>query len=440
MKFKCLKFKTFILIVLTSTFYFLTSNSLAQENNSPDTKYRGSSILLSTQNVEQNRDDKILDLRQQIQELERQSAEYKEQIKTKQNEGETLKKELGILESRIANLKVSILATGRRIELAGLEIKDLNGEILKTEKEIKKNKESISGLLREIQTIESHDLASIILANPHISVFFNHVQQINNLRDRLIADFNAFLDLKKIFKERKETAENKKEEMETLNKKQENQKAAHEGTQTAKNDLLAKTKGDEKKFQELLSETEKKKAEFYKELQSLEAEAQRQGIYIVHVKAEIIPLKGTKLFKMPMDDYIITQRYGMTAFAKRGAYGGAPHNGIDIKAGLGSEIKSIGPGTVLAKGFNNAGGNWIAIRHDNDLVSIYGHMKEPALVLVGEKVSENTIIGFEGATGFVTGSHLHLSLYYEFFTFIGPKTGQVYFNYFQGSLNPLDYL
>ena len=67
-------------------------------------------------------------------------------------------------------------------------------------------------------------------------------------------------------------------------------------------------------------------------------------------------------------------------------------------------------------------------------------MRDPALVLAGERVDQNTVMGYEGATGFVTGSHLHLSLYHEFFTFIGPKTGQVYFNYFDGSLNPLDYI
>ncbi len=130
----------------------------------------------------------------------------------------------------------------------------------------------------------------------------------------------------------------------------------------------------------------------------------------------------------------------MTAFAKRGAYGGAPHNGIDLRAGPGSEIKSIGRGSVLAKGFNNAAGNWVAIRHDNDLVSVYGHMRDPSFVLAGERIDENTVLGYEGATGFATGSHLHLSLYQEFFSFIGPKTGQIYFNYWQGSLNPFDYL
>ena len=417
MNFKFLKFKILVPLLFALYLIFFIF-ALAQENSS----------------------DKILNLREQIIELERQSADYKKQISRKQQEGTTLKREISILENQIARIRVDILSTSRRIDLAGLEIKDLAGEISAAENKINRNKESISGLLRQLALIEKQDLAFIILANSRLSDFFNYVEHINNLQGQLSANLNTFLELKNGLESKKEATENKKQELEVLNRRQKNQKTASEQTQTAKNDLLVKTKGQEQTFQELLSEAEKKKAEFYRELQNLEAQAREQGIYIVRVKAALVPPNGPTLFKMPLDDYIITQGYGMTAFAKRGAYGGAPHNGIDMKNGLGTEIKSIGSGTVLAKGFNNAAGNWAAIRHDNDLVSVYGHMRDPALVLADERVDGNTVLGYEGATGFVTGSHLHLSLYHEFFSFIGPKTGQIYFNYWEGSINPLDYM
>ncbi len=418
MKFKFLKFKTLIFILC-----FLPAALIsAQENNS----------------------DKIIDLREQIQELERQSAEYKKLVTQKQLEGTTLKRELSILENQIARLKVGILSTNRRIDLANLEIKDLTREITTTENKIDRNKESISGLLRQLDTIEKQDLAFILLANSKISDFFNYLERISNLQEQLTGNLRIFLELKNELEIKKEETGNKKQELANLNQRQQNQKIVSEGTQAAKNDLLSKTKGQEQKFQQLLSEVEQKKAEFYQELQNLEAQAREQGIFIVRVKAASIPPKGTRLFKMPLDDYIITQGYGCTAYARCGKknspYGGLGHNGVDMTAGLGTEIKSIGSGTVLARGYNNAAGNWVAIRHDNDLVSVYGHMKSPSLVLADERVEENTILGYEGATGFVTGSHLHLSLYHEFFSFIGPKTGQVYFNYWEGSLNPFDYL
>ncbi len=411
--------RSLLTITASFIFYFLVSGfSLAQENTSGH----------------------ILNLREQIIELERQSAEYKKQINQKQKEGTTLKREISILENQISRLKVNILSTGRKIDLASLEINDLGQGISETEGKIKKNRETISELLRRLDGAEKRDLAAILLSNARISDFFGYIERVNNLQAELSANLSAFLDLKNQLTAKKESTKSKKQELEILNRRQENQKTASIETQAAKSGLLTKTKGQEKIFQELLSEVEKKKAEFYEELKKLELEVRTEGLYIVRVKAESIPPKGIKLFKIPLEDYIITQGFGMTAFAKRGAYGGAPHNGIDLRAGPGSEIKSIGQGSVLAKGFNNAAGNWIAIRHDNDLVSVYGHMRDPTLILAGERVNEKTVLGYEGATGFATGSHLHLSLYYEFFSFIGPKTGQIYFNYWQGSLNPLDYI
>ena len=138
--------------------------------------------------------------------------------------------------------------------------------------------------------------------------------------------------------------------------------------------------------------------------------------------------------------YNFTQGYGYTSYARRGAYGGAPHNGIDIVSGHGSAIKPIGEGTVLTGGYNNGFGNWIAIRHPNDMVSVYAHMAYKPNLTSGTAVDRNSVIGYEGSTGNSTGSHLHLSLYKDFFTYIRTSNGQLYFNYFEGTVNPLDYL
>ena len=132
----------------------------------------------------------------------------------------------------------------------------------------------------------------------------------------------------------------------------------------------------------------------------------------------------------------------MTTYAKRGAYGGAIHNGIDLVSGFGSPIFAIGSGVVLASG-NNAGfGNWVAIKHDagGGMVSVYGHMISPTPLRIGGAVTTDSIVGYEGNTGNSTGAHLHLSLYKDFFTYLNPKNNQLYFNYANGSVNPLDYL
>lgn len=393
------------------------------------------SVLATTDNSQ-----KIKNLRQKIEELEKEANKYKNLIEQKQGEANSLKKELSILNNQIYRLKVKISITSKQIEAANLELGDLEDQISVIEKNIEENRFAISEILRDIYNFDRQNFLAILLNNQRFSGFFSQLQSLNNLQNSLLIKIQSLRNLKKELKTQKIVIQDKKQELEDLNSKYLSQKKNLDNTKITKNNLLKLTRGQEEKYELLLNKVEREKAKLYKELQSLESEAVKNEVYIVKVKAKSIPPKGTKLFKMPYYDFYISQGYGMTEFAKRGSYGGAPHNGIDMVAGFGSEIRSIGPGVVLARGFNNLAGNWVAIKHDNDLVSIYGHMRYPTKVAVGERVNENTVIGYEGATGYVTGSHLHLSLYHEFFTFIGPKTGQVYFNYFRGSLNPLDYL
>jgi len=189
-----------------------------------------------------------------------------------------------------------------------------------------------------------------------------------------------------------------------------------------------------------LNEAEKAEARFYDELRRLEAEAISKGEFIVRVTADKVPPKGTPLFQYPYGKFYLTQGYGYTSYARRGAYNGAPHNGIDIVSGFGSPIRPIADGHILVSGTNGGYGNWVAVRHSGGLVSTYAHMRAPSGIANGTAVSTDDIIGYEGSTGNSTGSHLHLGVYRDFFTYISSKTGELYFNYFEGSINPLDYL
>ncbi len=383
---------------------------------------------------------KILDLRKQIEELTKQAEQYKGTIAQKQKQADTLKKQIDILNSQIARFQLRINITDRQIDTTKLEINDLEGQIFDTTEEINKKKRAIGELLLLAYERDKLSLLAVLLKNPRLSDFTDQAQQAQNLNNKLVSLLSELKTQKEFLEKDKERLDAKKSELEALNSKQINQKSVLGGSKTSKDNLLVQTRGQEARYQQLLNEVEKKKAAFFAELQKLEAEALKSGAFIVHVTADSVPPKGTKLFQWPYDDFYTTQGYGMTAYARRGAYGGAPHNGVDIAAGAGSAIRPIATGTILASGFNSGFGNWVAVRHDRNLVSVYAHMRSPSGLANGTPVTTSSIIGYEGSTGNSTGSHLHLSLYRDFFTYVNDKNGQLYFNYFDGSLNPLDYL
>ncbi|WP_113908013.1 peptidoglycan DD-metalloendopeptidase family protein [Aliidiomarina celeris] len=87
----------------------------------------------------------------------------------------------------------------------------------------------------------------------------------------------------------------------------------------------------------------------------------------------------------------------------------APHNGIDYAAPTGTPVMSAGDGRVIASAYNNLNGHYIFVQHGERYVTKYLHLSRRH-VSQGERVRQGEVIGRVGATGRVTGAHLH----YEF--------------------------
>ncbi|MFF1677720.1 peptidoglycan DD-metalloendopeptidase family protein [Streptomyces sp. NPDC058256] len=85
------------------------------------------------------------------------------------------------------------------------------------------------------------------------------------------------------------------------------------------------------------------------------------------------------------------------------------HTGVDFVVPTGTTIKSIAAGTVVSAGWGGAYGNQVVIQHANGQYSQYAHMSSLS-VSAGQTVTEGQQIGLSGATGNVTGPHLHFEI------------------------------
>lgn len=83
------------------------------------------------------------------------------------------------------------------------------------------------------------------------------------------------------------------------------------------------------------------------------------------------------------------------------------HNGIDVKVYVGDTIRAAFDGKVRIVRTERRGyGQYIVIRHDNGLETVYGHLSKQ-LVKENQLVKSGEVIGLGGNTGRSTGSHLH---------------------------------
>jgi len=93
-----------------------------------------------------------------------------------------------------------------------------------------------------------------------------------------------------------------------------------------------------------------------------------------------------------------------------GVRNGAPHDGLDIAAEKGKDIRAAAPGTVLFSDWGPAGyGNIVIIQHEENLITVYAHNKKN-LVSKGKKVDKGEKIALLGDTGRATGPHLHFEV------------------------------
>ena len=104
-------------------------------------------------------------------------------------------------------------------------------------------------------------------------------------------------------------------------------------------------------------------------------------------------------FAMPTTNTKITSKFGPRRRRM--------HNGIDVKVYIGDTIRAAFSGKVRMVKYERRGyGQYVVIRHENGLETIYGHLSKQ-LVKEDQYVEAGEVIGLGGNTGRSTGSHLH---------------------------------
>ncbi|MFG2890551.1 M23 family metallopeptidase [Streptomyces sp. NPDC048248] len=135
-----------------------------------------------------------------------------------------------------------------------------------------------------------------------------------------------------------------------------------------------------------------------------ELEAKREAAEAASKKAEAERLaKLARSFIAPVSSYTLTASFGQA-----GDRWSADHTGQDFAAPTGTLVKAVHSGTITQAGWAGAYGYRIVLTMDDGTELWFCHLS--SMVKTSGEVKAGDVIGRVGATGNVTGPHLHLEV------------------------------
>src|SRR3989344_704980 len=350
------------------------------------------------------------------------------------------------VEGEIKNLNSQISLTQKKIQKKEFEIKDLGSQITQAEISIKGLKNALSSNLRKLNEAEALSAIEVILTYKNISDFWGTIEENQKLSLSINQNVNTLNDTKIFLDKKKGEAEGVRANLSDLKFELSDKKSIQNSQKKEKSGLLAVTKNEETKYQQLLKDKERQREEILDEIQRIEDELRG------NIDFKKLPEAKSGILLWPIKGAVLTQDFGSTPYSKI-LYNGKPHNGIDIKAPTGTQIFSSERGVVKEIGDTDqfgkwtqrpclSYGKWVLIEHPNGLSTLYAHL---SLIRVqkGDIIKRGDLIAYSGSTGYAIGPHLHFTVYESKTVQFGPSKlpkSTCEFLPFGGYLNPLAYL
>lgn len=373
----------------------------------------------------------IKEKEQEIKDLEAKSAQYKESLKTTSRQSNTLAHQVSQIENSIAYLNLQIKTTQTKIIGTTLKIEELNNQIGAKETDIGDRKDKLGSALKLMYQLNTNNIVVLALSTKNFSDLFNQTQYLNNLQKEIknnLSDLKTFKQELEVFKT---DQENENQDLKSLYDDLGDQKTITQNAKDEKDKLLRQTKNKEKEYQKLITSIDQQRKGVEQEINTLEARLRAA------IDRSKLPI-GKGILQWPIISEI-SQGYGKPNW--NAAYDF--HNGIDLRAAIGTPVKAALSGKVVGVGDNGrySYGKWIAIDHGSfNITTLYGHLSLQK-VKIGQIINTGDVIGYSGSTGYSTGPHLHFTVFAsESYTLLESTKVPNLFIPIGASINPLEYL
>ena len=330
---------------------------------------------------------------------------YKQIVDLKTRQGSTLAEQIEGLQAQADKLQAELDLNKRQLNELETTIGTLTSRVAEKTLLIDRQKKMLSELMRAYYSEYSNDAIPLFLSSTESLLYFQNSDSTADVSDKVKELLDSVKTLRDSMMNEQALLDEKKKEVDATYTKLSERNDYLELTKDNKAALLAKTQAEATKYDQLVDKLQEERDALENEIEDLES-------------GKVDDLDGLPSYRRgtlayPVSKVSISQGYGKTKFAKK-AYASGKHNGIDFTGSSGTSILAAANGKVVGTG--NLGkyayGRWIAIDHDNGIVTLYGHLSS-VKVKTGDKVDEGDKIGGMGSSGYSTGTHLHFTVFSE---------------------------
>jgi len=197
----------------------------------------------------------------QLHQVEQQMLVQQKLVDTKQQERQSLERDLDIIDAEINKAQLGIQARALAISSLTQQIGDKEELIIVLNNRLVKQRTSLSELIRQTQAVDDFSLIEILLSNKNFSDFFTDVESFRAVKQSLNDSLQILSEIKGDTETQKMSLEEKQIAEAKLKVQQEQQKKQIEAKESQKVQILGVTKGEESAYQELLASQQKTAAQ-----------------------------------------------------------------------------------------------------------------------------------------------------------------------------------
>lgn len=255
MKIKNLKKKHVLAGLISIIFFVCFIQTHAEEN--------------SITNLTKEQQKKESEIQNKIKALEEKAQAYQQIIEIKRKQQTTLSNQIYLIEAETGRLEAEISLNKEKIYDLNIQVEDLRNQIAGKEISIKDQKKILSELIQLYYEYHQQGTLSFVFSNEGLANFMAEEDRLSQTGEKIREMISNIRSLKDNLESEKKAIEEKKKEATDLSFELEEKSSQLESSKAQKEALVAQTRGEETRYQDLLARVEQQKQELLGDIDEL---------------------------------------------------------------------------------------------------------------------------------------------------------------------------